>query len=195
MSSSQSVSLLRRQETPGWGEQRAVLRAAGPGEGDSLVAALVSADPDLVVRGDAGVLGFQPPDALPDLVEPLVGAGARQPVVELRQGGLEAAGETLDDGSLLLGPLLGVTVQAHFVAVGGDHLVQLHGLVRLGLDRYGGRGIELAMAFAADDQITVAVLAQPLDAGFSGDAAVHHHQGAGRRLQRLQHAGPACDAR
>ena len=49
------------------------------------------------------MLGFQPSDALPDLVEALVRAGTRQPVVELRQGGLEAGGETLDDAPLLLG--------------------------------------------------------------------------------------------
>ena len=56
------------------------------------------------------MLGFQPSDALPDLVEPFVRAGAGQPVVELRQGGLEAGGETLDDAPLLVGPLLGVAV-------------------------------------------------------------------------------------
>ena len=135
------------------------------------------------------MLGFQPSDALPDLVEALVRAGTRQPVVEFRQGGLEAGGETLDDAPLLLGPLLGVAVQAHFVGVGRDHLVHVHGLVRLRLERHGGIGIEAAVAFAADHQIAVAVVAQPSHTGVGGDTAVHHHQGADRRLQCFEHPG------
>ena len=75
------------------GNHRAVLGAAGPGDGAGLVAGLVGGDGDLVVRGDAGVFGLQSSDALPDLVEPLVRSRAGQPVVELRQGGLEAGGE------------------------------------------------------------------------------------------------------
>ena len=98
--------------------------------------------------------------------------------MELGQGGLEAGGETLDDASLLLGPLLGVAVQAHLVGVGRDHLVHVHGLVGPGLERYGGLGVELAVTFAADDQIAVVVVAQPLHAGFGGDAAAHDHEGA-----------------
>ena len=135
------------------------------------------------------MLGLQSPDALPDLVEALVRAGARQPVVELRQGGLEAGGETLDDAPLLLGPLLGVALQAHFVGIGRDHLVHVHGLVRLRLERHGGSGIEAAVAFAADHQIAVAVVAQPSHTSVGGDAAVHHHQGADRRLQCFEHPG------
>ena len=118
-----------------------------------------------------------------------VRAGAGQPVVELRQGGLEAGGETLDDAPLLVGPLLGVAVQAHFVGVGRDHLVHVHGLVRLRLERHGGIGIEAAVAFAADHQIAVAVVAQPSHTGVGGDTAVHHHQGADRRLQCFEHPG------
>ena len=64
----------------GMGGHRAVLRAAGPSDGDGLVAGLVGDDGDLVVRGGAGVLSLQAADALPDLVEALVGAGSRQPV-------------------------------------------------------------------------------------------------------------------
>ena len=135
------------------------------------------------------MLGLQSSDALPDLVEPLVRSRAGQPVVELRQGGLEAGGETLDDAALLLGPLLGVAVQAHFVGIGRDHLVHVHGLVRLRLERHGGIGIEPAVAFAADHQIAVAVVAQPRHTGVGGDTAVHHHQGAGRRLQCFEHPG------
>ena len=70
------------------------------------------------------MLRLQPPDALPHLVEPLVGAGPRQPFVELGQGRLEAGGETLDDAPLLLGPFFGVAVQADLVGVGRDHLLQ-----------------------------------------------------------------------
>ena len=110
-------------------------------------------------------------------------------LVELRQCGLEARGETLDDAPLLFGTLLGVAVQTHFVGVGRDRLVQMHGLFRLRLDRHGGFGVELPVAFATDDQIPVAVLTQPRDTRVGGDAAVHHHQGAGRRLERLEHPG------
>ena len=87
------------------------------------------------------------------------------------------------------GPLLGVAVQAHFVGVGRDHLVHVHGLVRLRLERHGGIGIEAAVAFAADHQIAVAVVAQPSHTGVGGDTAVHHHQGADRRLQCFEHPG------
>ena len=89
----------------------------------------------------------------------------------------------------LFGPLLGVAVQAHFVGVGRDHLVHVHGLVRLRLERHGGIGIEAAVAFAADHQIAVAVVAQPSHTGVGGDTAVHHHQGADRRLQCFEHPG------
>ena len=64
----------------------------------------------------------------------------------------------------------------------------MHGLFGLGLDRHGGIGIELPVAFTADDQIAVAVVAQPSDGGLDGDAAVEDHQGAGRRVERFQHA-------
>ena len=119
----------------------------------------------------------------------LCARGRASPSLSLVKGGLEAGGETLDDAPLLLGALLGVAVQAHLVRVGRDHLVQMHGLLGLRLDRHGGIGIEPAVAFAADDQIAVAVVAQPRHASIGGDAAVHHHQGAGRRPQRLQHPG------
>ena len=59
----------------GMGEHRAVLRAAGPGDGDGRVAGLVGGDVDLVVGGDAGMPGLEAPDALPDLFDALVGAG------------------------------------------------------------------------------------------------------------------------
>ena len=150
---------------------------------------LVGDDLDLVVPGDTGMPGFQSPDALPDLAESLVGAGAGQPLVERGQGGLEAGGGPLDDGLLLVAPFLGVAVQADLAGVGRDDLVQMHGVVRLGADRHGGCGVELPVAFAADDQIAVAVVAQPPDGGLGGDAAVHDHQGAGWRVERFEHAG------
>ena len=65
------------------GGHRAVLGPSGPGDGGGLLPGLVGGDLDLVVLGDAGMLGSEPPDALPDLSEALVGAGARQPLVEL----------------------------------------------------------------------------------------------------------------
>ena len=42
---------------------------------------------------------------------------------------------------------------------------------------------------AADHQIAVAVVAQPSHTGVGGDTAVHHHQGADRRLQCFEHPG------
>ena len=95
--------------------------------------------------------------------------------MELGQGGLEAGGDTLDDSLLLVGALLGVAVQTHLVGVGRDHLVHVYGLVGPGLERDGGVGVEPAMPFAADDQIPVIVVAQPLHAGFGGDTAVHDY--------------------
>ena len=141
------------------------------------------------------MLGLQSSDALPDLVEPLVRSRAGQPVVELRQGGLEAGGETLDDAALLLGPLLGVAVQAHFVGIGRDHLVPVHGLVRLRLERHGGIGIEPAVAFAADHQIAVAVVAQPRHTGVGGDTAVHHRPGRRPAPPVLRASRPASGVR
>ena len=41
----------------------------------------------------------------------------------------------------------------------------------------------------ADDDVTVAVLAQPLHPVLGGDAPIHDHPRAGRRVQRLEHAG------
>ena len=171
------------------GGHRAVLGLTGPGDGGGLLAGFVGGDGDLVMGGDARVLGFEAPDALPDLWEALVGAGARQPVVELGEGGFEAGGETLDDAAFLLGALLGVAVQAHLVGVGGDDLVQMDGLPGARLDGHGGLGVELPVALAADDQIAVAALVQPRDGVVGGDAAVHDDEGAGGRLQGLEHAG------
>ena len=106
------------------GGHRAVLGASVPGDGGGALAGLVGGDVDLVVLGGAGVFGFQAADALPDLGDSLVGAGASESVVERCEGGLEAGGGALDDAALLLGPLLGVAVEADLVGVGGDDLVQ-----------------------------------------------------------------------
>ncbi len=114
------------------GGHRAVLGAPGPGDGGGPLAGLVGGDVDPVVLGGAGVFGLQAADALPDLGDALVGAGAGEPVVELREGVLEAGGGALDDAALLRGPLLGVAVEADLVGVVGDDLVPLHGLVGAG---------------------------------------------------------------
>ena len=115
--------------------------------------------------------------------------GRASPSLSLGESGFEAGGEPLDDGPFLVGPLLRVAVQPHFIGVGRDRLVELHGLVRPRADGDGGPGVELAVAFAADDQVAVAVVAQPRDAGVGGDAAVHDHEGALGGLKRRQHAG------
>ena len=49
--------------------------------------------------------------------------------------------------------------------------------------------VEVPGAFAADHQVAVSVLAQPLDAVLGGDAAVHHHQGGARGVERIEHLG------
>ena len=44
-------------------------------------------------------------------------------------------------------------------------------------------------AFAADDEVAVVVVAQPLHAFLGGDAAVHHHQGLARGVECVEHLG------
>ena len=44
------------------------------------------------------------------LMDAFLGTGPRQPFVELGQGVLEASGEALDDGALLVGALFGEAV-------------------------------------------------------------------------------------
>ena len=80
-------------------------------------------------------------------------------------------------------------VEPRLVGVGGDDLVQLHGLFRLRLDRHGGVGVELPVTLAADDQVAIVVLAEPADGSLGSDAAVDDHGGAGRRVGRVEHAG------
>ena len=65
----------------------------------------------------------------------------------------------------------------------------MHGLFGLRLDRHGGVGVELPVTLAADDQVAIVVLAEPGDGGLGSDAAVDDHEGAGRRVERVEHAG------
>ena len=98
-------------------------------------------------------------------------------------------GEALDDATLLGGALLGEAVQAHLLGVVGQYLVQMHAVTRCGLDAHRRLGVEVPGAFPADHQVAVALLTQPLDAVLGGDAAVHHHQGGARGVERVEHLG------
>ena len=91
--------------------------------------------------------------------------------------------------ALLGGAFLGEAVQAHLLGVLGQYLVQMHAVTRCGLDAHRRLGVEVAGAFAADHQVAVALLTQPLDAVLGGDAAVHHHQSGARGVERIEHLG------
>ena len=84
---------------------------------------------------------------------------------------------------------LGEAVQAHLLAVLGQHLVQMHAVTRCGLDAHRRLGVEVAGAFPTHHQVTVSLVTQPLDAVLGGDSAVHHHQGGARGVERIQHLG------
>ena len=177
----------------GMGDHGAGERAALPGDGVRLLAAVVGDDVDVVVGRGAAALLPDPADALPDMVEPLAGARPRQAVVELLQLALEARGEAVCDALFLLRPRLGVAVEPRLSAFGVDHLVDMDRLARPGLDGQRQLGIEAAGAFPADRQIAVAVPAQPGDVGLGGDPRIHHHQRVRRRAQGPEHRrqGPA----
>ena len=115
--------------------------------------------------------------------------GLEQPIGELGERVLEAFGEALDDAALLGGTLLGEAVKAHLLAVLGQHLVQMHAVTRCGLDAHRRLGVEVAGAFPTHHQVAVSLVTQPLDAVLGGDAAVHHHQGGARGVERIQHLG------
>ena len=135
--------------------------------------------------GDAAALLLEPADAPPDLVDALPGTGFGQPLGEFAEHAPEALGESLDDAALLRRALLGEAVQAHFLAVIGEHLVQMHAVLRRGLDAQRRLGVEVPGAFAVHDQVAVAQLAQPPQALFGGNAAVHHHQGGARGMESV----------
>ena len=101
---------------------------------------------------DAAAIFFEPTDALPDLVEAFVGARFGEPFGELGERVLEAFGEALDDAAFLGGALLGEAVQAHLLGVVGEHLVQMHAVIRRTLDAQCCFGVEVPGAFAADHQ-------------------------------------------
>ena len=94
-----------------------------------------------------------------------------------------------DDAAFLGGALLGEAVQAHLLGVLAEHLVQMHAVARCGLDAHRRFGVEVPGAFAADHQVAVSLLTQPLDAVLGGDSAVHHHQGGARGMERVEHLG------
>ena len=118
-----------------------------------------------------------------------MGARARQSVGQPGRRGLEAPGETIDDGAFLGGTLFEEAEKARLVAVLGHDLVKVHAVSRGGFDALRGLGVELPDAFTADHQVPVAVLMQQLHALLGGDFAVHHHQRLAGSVQRLEHVG------
>ena len=157
--------------------------------GGGALSALVGIELDVVVLGDAAAFLLEPADALPDLVESFLGAGFGQPLGEFAECALEAFGEALGDAAFLRRALLGEAVQAHFLGVVGQHLVQMHAVLRRGLDAQRRLGVEVPGALAAHDQVAVALLTQPVQPLLGGDAAVHHHQGGARGVERIEHLG------
>ena len=115
--------------------------------------------------------------------------GRESPSLSLARAASKRAAKRSTMARSLLARSSDEAVQPHFVGVGRDRLVQMHGLVGPRANRHGGLGVELPVAFAADDEIAVAVVAQPRHAGLGGDAAVHHHEGVLGRLKRPEHAG------
>ena len=65
----------------------------------------------------------------------------------------------------------------------------MHAVLRCGLDPQRRLGVEVPGALAAHDQVTIPLLAQPLEAVLGRDAAVHHHHGGARGLERFEHLG------
>ena len=171
------------------GHHRAFDRLAGEAHGGGLEPGVVGIDFDVIVLGDTPAFRLEPSDALADFVGAFFGAGSGEPFAELGQGLLEALCEALDDGALLVRALLGEAVQAHLLGVLGHDLVQMHALARRGLDALRRLGVEVADAFAADHQIPVAIVAQPLHAVFGGNAAVHDHERFAGGVQRVEHVG------
>ena len=171
------------------GHHRSADRAANEAHGGGAFAGLVGVEFDIVVLGDPAAVGLEPADALPDFVDPFLGAGSRESFGELGQCVLEAPGESLGDAAFFRGALLGEAVQAHLLGVFGEHLVQMHAVIRRSLDTQCRLGVEVAVAFAAHHQVAVAVLTQPPQPVFGGDSAVHHHQGGARGVERVEHLG------
>ena len=169
------------------GHHRALQRASGEANGSGVPPGRVGFDRDVVVPGEPPASGLGPPDVFPDPFDPLPGAGPGKPFGELGEGLLEAPGEAFDDGAFLGRALLGEAVRARFPAVVGHDLVETHGPVRRGADAYGVFGVEVPGAFAADGQVPIPLPVQPTHALPGGDAAVRHHQGAGRGAEGVGH--------
>ena len=169
------------------GHHRALQRPSGEADGGGVPPGRVGVDRDVVVPGEPPASGLEPPDAFPHLFDPLPGAGLGKPFGEFGEGLPEAPGEAFDDAAFLGRALLGEAVRTRFQAVVGHDLVETHGPVRRGADAYGVFGVEVPGAFAADDQVPIPLPVQPTHALPGGDAAVRHHQGAGRGTEGVGH--------
>ena len=138
----------------------------------------VGVDRNVVVPGEPPASDLDPPDALPDPVDPLPGAGLGKSLGEFGEGLPEA----FDDGALP-----GKAAEARLPAVVRTRLLEMHVPVRRGADAYGVFGVEVPGAFVADDRVLIPPPAQPTRTLLGGDAAVRHHRGAARGIKGVEH--------
>ena len=116
------------------GHHRAGERAAGEAHGRGALSGFIRVELDVIVLSDAAAVFLEPADALPDLVDAFMGARFGESLGELGECVLEAFGEALDDAAFLIGAFFGEAVQAHLPGIVGPLLVQLHAVIRGGLD-------------------------------------------------------------
>ncbi len=80
-----------------------------------------------------------------------------------------------------------MTIEPHFPTVFVEYFLAVDGLAGGSADADRLIGVKLPGAFAADDQITIALIAQPIDVGVGGDAGIHYHERARRHLELVEH--------
>jgi hypothetical protein len=173
----------------GMGEHGALARDFHPGHGGGVGAGFVRGDGDVVMLGGAAAFFLQPADALVDGVELFLTAGFGQRRGDPAQAGLESRAEAIGHRGFLGLAAGGVAVKPDFSAVLAEHALQPDGLLGggEGFDRL--RGIELAGAGAADDEVAVTPVLEPGDVGLCRYARVHDDQCAGRGTEPVQHLG------
>ena len=98
-----------------------------PGDGEGVPARRIGNDGDLVVLADPAALFLQPPDALLDGLDGLLGAGSAQAISEFGQTCLELLDEACADGGLLGLAPGGVTIEPDLGAILAQGPLQLHG--------------------------------------------------------------------
>ena len=139
------------------GHHRAGEPAAGEAHGRGALSGFIRVELDVIVLSDAAAVFLESTDALPDLVDAFLGSWFGEPLGELGECVLEAVGEAFDDAAFLVGALFGEAVQAYLPSIVGQLLVQLHAVLRGGLNAHRGGGVKVPGAFPADHQVAVAL--------------------------------------